>query len=84
MKMDIQAEKLQLIEQVLKLENTDMIDQIKELLDQFASNDVAGSEPNGHIITQTDLIERAKASDEAIRSGDLVSIDELERESESW
>ncbi len=82
--MDIQAEKLQLIEQVLKLESTDVINQVKEFLDQFTSGDVAGSEPDGSLITQTELIERAKASDQAIISGDLVSIDELEKESEGW
>lgn len=38
--MDIQAEKLQLIEQVLKLQNTDMINQVKELLEEFSEREL--------------------------------------------
>lgn len=79
--MDIQAEKLYLIEQLAKLQDVDMIKQLKELL-QDSSKDKA---LNSRVITRSDLVARAEASEKAIEQGDITSIEAFEKESKtSW
>ena len=78
--MDIQAEKLYLIEQLARLQDAGMIKQVKELL-QGSSKDKAS---NGQVITRSDLIARAKASEKAIEQGDITSIEVFEEESKTW
>lgn len=78
--MDIQAEKLYLIEQLAKLQDAGMIKQVKELL-QASSKDKAS---NGRVITWSDLVARAEASEKAIEQGDITSIEVFEEESKTW
>jgi len=78
--MNIQTEKLHLIEQLARLEDAEIIERIKELLREKA----AGSEPSGKLITQSELIKRAQASNLSIEKGELTSIEDLEEESKSW
>lgn len=78
--MDIQTEKLHLIEQLTRLQDAEIIGQIKSLLE----NRVAGTEPNGKVITASDLIARAEASNRAIEADEITEIEDLEEESKSW
>ena len=78
--MDIQAEKLYLIEQLAGLQDAGMIKQVKELL-QGSSKEKA---LNSKIITWSDLIARAEASEKAIEHGDITSIEVFEEESKTW
>ena len=78
--MDIQAEKLYLIEQLARLQDAGMIKQVKELL-QGSSKDKA---LNSRVITRSDLIARAEASEKAIEQGDITSIEVFEEESNTW
>jgi hypothetical protein len=78
--MDVQLEKLQLIEQLTKLEDVGIILRIKELL----SEKVVGSTPDGNMITEKKLIARAEASNLAIKNGEITSIEDLEEESKLW
>ena len=77
--MDIQAEKLYLIEQLAKLQDAGMIKQVKELL-QGSSKEKA---LNSKIITWSDLIASAEASEKAIEQGDITSIEVFEEESKT-
>lgn len=81
--MDVKAEKLYLIEQLTKLEDIKIIQQIKDILSS-QSEPVAGYKPNGEPITKSELIARAKASNKAIEEGRVTSIEDLEKESENW
>lgn len=72
--MDIQAEKLILIEQLLKLQDAHIINRVKELLQNVPKEKIAGSDHNGQMITQSDLIARAAASDRAIEAGDIIPL----------
>lgn len=81
--MDIQTEKLLLIEQLAQLDDLGVINQIKQILKKEDSETI-GSEPNGKPITQADLIRRAEISNRAIIAGNITSIEDLEKESESW
>ena len=82
-RMDVKAEKLYLIEQLTKLQDTKIIQQIKELLSS-QSEPIAGYKPTGEPITKSELIARAKASNKDIEEGRLISIDDLEEESKNW
>ena len=77
--MDIQAEKLYLIEQLARLQDVGMIKQIKELL-QGSSKDKT---LNSRVITRSDLIARAEASEKAIEQGDITGIEVFEEESKT-
>jgi hypothetical protein len=81
--MDVKAEKLYLIEQLTKLEDVKVIQQIKDLL--TAQNDpTVGYKPTGEPITKSELIARAEASNAAIKEGKLTSIEDLREESKNW
>ena len=71
--MDIQTEKLQLIEQLAKLEDIEIIEQIKYLL----ANPVVGTKPDGTPIRQSDLIKRAKKAQKDIKAGRIHSQQEV-------
>ena len=77
--MDIQAEKLYLIEQLARLQDAGMIKQVKELL-QGPSKDKA---LNSRVITRSNLVARAEASEKAIEQGDITSIEVFEKESKT-
>ena len=81
--MDLEAEKLYLIEQLTRLQDTKIIQQIKDLLSS-QSEPTAGYKPTGEAITKSELIARAEASNKAIKEGRLTGIDDLEKESKSW
>jgi len=81
--MDVKAEKLYLIEQLARLQDTKIIQQIKDILSS-QSEPIAGYKPGGEPITKSELIARAEASNKAIKEGRLTSIEDLEKESESW
>jgi hypothetical protein len=81
--MDIKAEKLYLIEQLARLEDTRIIQQIKDLLSS-QSEPIVGYKPGGEPITKSELMARAKASNKAIEEGRVISIEDLEKESENW
>lgn len=81
--MDIKAEKLYLIEQLAKLEDVKIIQQIKDIISS-QSDPIVGYKPGGKPITKSELIARAKASNKAIKEGRVISIEDLEKESENW
>jgi len=81
--MDIKAEKLYLIEQLARLEDIKIIHQIKDLLSS-QKEPIVGYKPDGGPITRSELIVRARDSNKAIKEGRVISIEDLEKESENW
>ncbi|MDN3688914.1 hypothetical protein [Cyclobacterium jeungdonense] len=81
--MDIKAEKLYLIEQLARLEDIEIIHQIKDILSS-QKEPIAGYKPGGGPITRSELVARARDSNKAIKEGRVISIEELEKESENW
>jgi hypothetical protein len=81
--MDIQAEKLQLIEQLLQIRDIRIIEQIRELLKK-THNPVVGYNANGSPITQQDFIQQIEQAENEYKSGNYQSLDEVEKESETW
>lgn len=81
--MDIQAEKLHLIEQLLQISDISIIEQIRDLLKK-AHNPVVGYNAKGKAITQQDFIQQIEEAENEYRSGKYQTPDELEKESETW
>lgn len=81
--MDIQSEKLLLIEQVLRIRDTHMIEQVRELLKK-ENNPVVGFETDGCPITQYDFIKKIEQAEKEYVSGNYQTVEELEKESEGW
>lgn len=81
--MDIQTQKLILIEQLVHVDDTKIIDQVRDLL-RSGSNPVVGYEANGKAITQKDFIKMVEQAEDEVAMGKHQTIEELEKEAESW
>ncbi|MBV6641824.1 MAG: hypothetical protein KI791_13965 [Cyclobacteriaceae bacterium] len=82
--MDVQTEKLHLIEQLARLQDISIIQKVKEVLQGADDGKAVGYNPDGSIITKSDLISRAEASDQAIKEGRTKSIDQVRTNMKSW
>lgn len=81
--MNIQAEKLLLIEKLLRIRDVRIVEQVRELLNK-ENNPVVGYEADGRTITLHDFIKNIEKSEKEYESGNYQTIDELEKESEAW
>jgi hypothetical protein len=81
--MDIQAEKLHLIEELTRVQDIHIIEQIKELLKQ-KNNPIVGFEIDGNPITRKQLIKRIEEAETRIDNGEYITQQDLEKESENW
>ena len=74
--MNIQAEKLFLIEVLARIEDVDVIRQVKQLLTQ--NDPIIGYELNGNSITRKQLIARIEAAEDRIDTGQFITQEALE------
>lgn len=81
--MDIHAEKLILIEELVKTQDINIIKQIKNLFSKN-NNHVAGYDLNGKEITRQQLIEQIENAEIRIESGVFMTQQEIEKEAEDW
>ena len=81
--MNIQAEKLLLIEKLLRIRDVRIVEQVRELLNK-ENNPVVGYEADGRTITLHDFIKNIEKSEQEYEAGNYQTIDELEKESEAW
>jgi hypothetical protein len=51
---------------------------------EYNKLDVAGFHIDGSPITKEDLVKRAKAASQRVKSGDFVTQEEVEKEIENW
>ncbi|WP_339784685.1 hypothetical protein [uncultured Imperialibacter sp.] len=82
--MDLQAEKLLLIEQLARLQDAAIIRKVKEVLQSSHQEKAVGYNADESIITQADLISRAAASNKAIEEGRTKSIDRVRENVKGW
>ena len=80
--MDIQAEKLLLIEQLLRVSDSKVIEQVRQLLKN--GNPIVAYEADGRPITHLDFINKIEHAEHEHAQGNYQSADELEKESERW
>jgi hypothetical protein len=72
-----------LIEELARIQDIHIIEQIKQLLKQ-KNNPVVGYEINGNPITRKQLIKRIEEAEKRIDNGEFVTQEDLEKESENW
>ena len=82
--MDLQAEKLLLIEQLARLQDATIIRKVKEVLQSSYKENAVGYNADESIITEADLISRAEASNKAIEEGRTKSIDQVRENVKGW
>ncbi len=82
--MDIQSEKLNLIEQLIKLQDINVILKVREILQGSTKEKEVGYNPDGSIITESELISRAEASNRAIKEKKTKSIDRVRTNMKDW
>ncbi|MEQ9413470.1 MAG: hypothetical protein RIF39_06550 [Cyclobacteriaceae bacterium] len=81
--MDIQTEKLLLIEQLLRVSDAQVIEQVRELLKR-ENDPIVGYEADGRPITQQDFIRKIEMSEREYEQGNYQTIEGFEKESETW
>jgi hypothetical protein len=80
--MDIQLEKLRLIEQLARVQDHRIIEQIREILKN--TEKLVHYDSTGASLTKEDFIKRIEESEKEFHGGLFSSIDDVERESEKW
>ena len=75
--MDLQAEKLRLIEWVLKLQDVELV---KRLLEVKQASESAAYEASLKPMTVEELVARSRASDGDIQAGRFYDVDEVLKE----
>lgn len=81
--MDIEAEKLLLIEQLLRVRDVKVMRKVRELLNK-ADNPIVGYGADGRAITHYDFIRKIEQAENEYNSGYYQPIEEVEKESETW
>lgn len=79
--MDIQTRKLNLIEDISRLNDANVIAKVEELLH---NNRIEAYERHLKPLTQKELNARLLASETAIKEGRVISQEDLEKEAENW
>ncbi len=80
--MNIQTEKLFLIEQLARVQDTEIIIQIKKILSKIDDPIVGYS--IGSPIKKKQLIKRINAAEKRIAKGEFISQDDVEKEASNW
>lgn len=73
--------KYKLIEQLMHTNDEEILIQVKGMLD---SVEVIGYELDGTAITKRTYIEKIKAAQKRVTSGDFITQEDLEKEMEQW
>lgn len=79
--MDLQLRKLTLIEWLARLQDETTINKIENLQKKTR---LAAYEKNLKPMSASELVERARRSNEDIAAGRTISTEELEKESANW
>ena len=81
--MDLQEEKLSIIERLIRVQDSKIIEQVKEVLKK-EENPVVGYKADGSAITQKEFIQQVEEAEGEYKSGRYQTIEDLKKESESW
>ncbi len=79
--MDIQTLKLNLIEDISRLNDASVLEKVEQLL---RSSRIAAYEQQLKPMTKKELQDRINASEAAIEADRVISQEDLEKEAESW
>lgn len=79
--MDLQAEKINLVQQILSVQKESIIDKIKNILEKEM---IVGYTTDGKPLTKEAYNARLEKAEEQIASGNYLTQEEIEKESENW
>ncbi|UTW68034.1 hypothetical protein KFE94_07950 [bacterium SCSIO 12643] len=79
--MDIQAAKLLLVEKILNVRTEEVIEKLNKILDKEI---IVGYTTEGKPLTKKAYNKRLKKAEAQIASGNYLTQEELEKESENW
>jgi hypothetical protein len=79
--MDIQAAKLDLVEKILNIRREDIIEKLNKILDKEM---IVGYTTEGKPLTKKAYNKRLEKAEAQIASGNYLTQEELEKESENW
>lgn len=79
--MDLQAEKIDLIQKILSIQKESIIDKIKNILEKEM---IVGYTTDGKPLTKKAYNARLEKAEQQIASGDYLSQEEIEKEAENW
>jgi hypothetical protein len=81
--MEVEAEKLLLIKQLIQLRDVKVLHQVRELL-QKEANPIVGYDAKGNPISKKEFVKDIEVAEKEYVAGNFQSIEEVEKESESW
>jgi len=79
--MNIQAAKLDLVQKLLAVKKESIIEKINKILDKEM---IVGYTAEGKPLTKEAYNKRLQKAEEQIKSGDYLTQEEIEKESENW
>lgn len=79
--MNIQAAKLDIVQKILIVKQEAIIDKINKILDKEL---IVGYTAEGKPLTKNAYNKRLQKAEEQIQSGDYMTQEEIEKESENW
>lgn len=79
--MDIQAAKLDLVEKILNIRTETIIEKLNKILDKEM---IVGYTVEGKPLTKKAYNKRLEKAEAQIASGNFITQEELEKESENW
>ena len=79
--MDLQTEKLNLVQRLLSVQKESLIEKISALLDKEMT---VGYTVDGKPLTKSMYDKRLLKAEEQIAKGNFISQEDLEKESENW
>jgi hypothetical protein len=85
--IDVQAEKKAIIQRVEQIDDADLIQAVKSILDygmRRNKDSVVGYQTNGKPITSLDFESNIVEAERDVEAGDFQTIEDLKKESENW
>ena len=85
--IDVQAEKKAIIQRVEQIDDADLIQAVKSILDYGMRHNISsaiGYRTNGEPITAIDLESSIVEAERDVEAGDYQTIEDLKEESENW
>ena len=79
--MSLQAAKLSLVQKILSLKQESVIKKIDEILENEM---IVGYTVEGNPLTKAEYNLRIATAEQQLRNGEIISQEDLERESEDW
>lgn len=79
--MNLQAAKLDIVQKILSVKTESIIEKINKILDKEV---IVGYTAEGKPLTREAYNKRLEKAEEQIQSGDYLTQEEIEKESENW